>query len=169
MKQKALALLFSFLIAHARTSKEAQTIAVTTELRDFVRGIVNPAIIEVQANETTGPFTDCFGTTAGRLLRSRCCVYYSNVAGSLIEARFGSLRPPRAQPLDLRAGTPPPLALTYQLAAKWLLAHANDPLALGVRAERVASVEGFHDQVYECLCSCDSLLAVLHVSARDFV
>ena len=142
-------ILVAISIAQAHLSLD-QTDTVASELREFVRNVVDPAIKAIQANETNGPRTDCFGTSAGRLLRSRCCVYFSNVAGSLIEARYGSLRPPRSQPLDLSLGLPPPLDLTYQLTAKWLLAHVNDPLALGVGAERVANVEGFHQQVCKC-------------------
>jgi len=142
---RILVVMLALSIAQAHLSLD-QTDTVASELREFVRNVVDPAIKAIQANETNGPHTDCFGTSAGRFLRSRCCVYFSNVAGSLIEARYGSLRPPRSQPLDLSLGLPPPLDLTYQLTAKWLLAHVNDPLALGVGAERVANVEGFHQQ-----------------------
>ena len=127
--------------------KEGRTRAVVSELSEFVGSIVEPAILKIQANESRAVSvaahpTDCFGSVAGRLLRSRCCVYFSNLAGSLIEARFGSLRPSRASPLGFLSTdpdpVPPTLEITFELLAKWLLAHDNDPLALGVRAERVS-------------------------------
>jgi hypothetical protein len=36
--------------------------------------------------------------------------------------------------------------MTYQLMSKWLLANPNDPLAIGVRAEKVNSMTKLHEQ-----------------------
>lgn len=150
------------------TEKAANTALVAAELRRFVDAYVEPAIASVQAREAAllaagdAPPSDCFSSAAGRAIRWRCCIYFSNVAGALLEARFGALRPARAAALDFHphasrsvggGGSSPspatevPLGLVYELASKWLLAHPNDPLALGVRAEQVASVADIHAQV----------------------
>lgn len=144
------------------TEKNTDTTIVIAELRRFVDAFIEPAIASVQAYEAqllkTGdaPPYDCFSSAAGKALRWRCCVYFSNIAGSLLEARFGALRPARAAVLDFRQPdggnknetlVPVPLKLVYELTAKWLLANPNDPLALGVRAEQVSSVTDVHNQV----------------------
>jgi len=124
-----------------------QTEAVVAELSSFVNEVVDPSIRLMEANESNSNSPhDCFSTAAGRVLRSRCCVYFSNVAGSLIEAKFGKLKPPRAVNLDLSDNEIPPLSLTYQLMAKWLLANPNDPLAIGVRAEKIRSIDEMHEK-----------------------
>ena len=144
------------------------TSMVTTELRRFVDAFVEPALASVQAHEAQlldagdAPPSDCFSSAAGKALRWRCCVYFSNIAGALLEARFGALRPARAAVLDFRQNaahsdfgnnneTVPASAvslnLVYELTAKWFLANPNDPFALGVRAEQVRSVADVHDQV----------------------
>lgn len=89
---------------------------------------------------------DCFSTTAGRLLRSRCCVYYSNVAGSLIETKYGQLKPPRSAKIDLTNNELPELSMIYQLTSKWLLSNPNDPLAINVQAEKIRSIDQMHSQ-----------------------
>ena len=114
---------------------------VVEELRAFVGQVVEPAILELRRNET-GSQESCFADAAGRWLRGRCCVYFSNVAGSLIESRYGTLR--ARGNVRVGASAPPPLHVTYELMAKWLLSNANDPLAIGLGAERVASIAGLH-------------------------
>jgi hypothetical protein len=148
------------------TAKAANTALVAAELRRFVDAYVEPAIASMQGHEAAlldaghAPPSDCFGGAAGRGLRWRCCIYFSNVMGALLEARFGTLRPARAATLDFDhqdgrsvsgssrpATSAVPLGLVYELTAKWLLAHLNDPLAIGVRAEQVTSVADIHAQV----------------------
>lgn len=97
----------------------------------------------MHAHETNAT-EDCFSTTAGRYLRSRCCVYFSNVAGSLIHSRFGTLRARGGR--QVGSDGPPPLRLTYELMAKWLLSNANDPLAITVGAELVDSIAILHQR-----------------------
>jgi len=128
----------------------ATTAAVVAALRDYVVRVVEPSLEAMTRNETQperlalNP-TQCFGTSPGVHLRSWCCVYFSNMAAALIEAHFGSLRPSNAQPYDTQGGSaPPPLPVAFELTAKWLLAHENDPFALGVRAERIRSVAELH-------------------------
>lgn len=116
---------------------------VIGELRSFVGTVVEPAAKALHANESHSDTEDsCFGTAAGRHLRSRCCVYFSNVAASLIESRYGSLRAPGG----VAVGTdgPPALSRVYQFMSKWLLANANDPLAIAVGAEKIRSIQQIH-------------------------
>jgi hypothetical protein len=130
-----------------RNSGYDKTKDVVEELRNYVNVVVEPAIQMMEVNESSSRSPhDCFSTTAGRLLRSRCCVYFSNVAGSLIEAKYGKLRPPRGATVDLVNNKSVDLAMVYQLTAKWLLANPNDPLAIGVRAEKIRSIDQMHQQ-----------------------
>ena len=151
------------------------TEAVRAELTQFVRSVVDPAVeavheAEIERLQSTveegAGGEDCFRSPQGRLLRSRCCVYFSNIAASLLEAKYGTLRLSRGISMDTLLNTtiwgldesssPPVLLerskpsrndkvfLVYELMAKWLLAHANDPLALGVGADRVRHVGHIH-------------------------
>ena len=59
-------------------------------LRDVVRELIEPAIASLRASESRhGSEEDCFRSAAGQHLRFRCCVYFSSLAASLLEWRFG--------------------------------------------------------------------------------
>jgi hypothetical protein len=125
----------------------AQTIE---SLRAAVDELVEPAISFVRAREEHEASTeDCFSSDAGRHLRFRCCVYFSTLAGALLEWRFGVHREHHggwsaaARALTLRAPTP------YGALARWLL--RPPPLATPhavARAERLMAEAGAHDTTY---------------------
>lgn len=79
------------------------TAELATELRRFVGVEVEPAIALLRAHEESRANTElCFGSDAGLHLRYRCCVYFSTLAGALLEERYSTLA---AKPPDLARTT----------------------------------------------------------------
>ena len=113
------------------------------ELRDAVNELVEPAIEELRKHETRmGSQEDCFHAPS-QYLRFRCCVYFSSVAASLLQWRFGDLHRASSAATISRAPTaygalarwllrPPPLSTPHAVArAEQLISHAESEAKSG--------------------------------------
>ena len=120
---------------------------IVEELRAAVDELIEPSIALLRRSEADSD-EDCFSTPAGQHLRYRCCVYFSSLAGALLEWRFGvhedtgpvawhSTVPPLLPSMASRAPSaygalarwllhPPPLAPAHEVARADALIAAAD-------------------------------------------
>jgi len=78
-----------FIACHASTPVQKRT-QVEDAMYDFLSTVGEKAIKMFAEHHirTNTEQSDCFTTPGGRLMRSRCCVFYSTIAASLLYVRF---------------------------------------------------------------------------------